>query len=212
MNTKEDYSDNEIIKILLIDLENCPNQINQLQNDIEEYTQVIICYAKTGVKIPLDWLESLSKAIVKNKLKIFKMTTGGKNSADFGICFFAGSLMHQFQNKAHFVIISNDLDLDHVVNLLISQGCTAERVGVAKEKNSQPLVAIHSYCKYLITNNKNRPQKKDTLLNSIKSILKNYPESSEDVFKFLTKHKVFIIRENKVSYNDKKLAEIVNHK
>jgi len=212
MDTNEDSNHNEIIKILLIDLENCPNQIHQLQNNIEEYTQVIICYAKTGVKIPLDWLKSLSTAVNKNRLKIFKMTNGGKNSADFGICFFAGSLMQQFKNKAHFVIVSNDSDLDHVVNLLISQGCTAERIGSIKEKNSLPLDAVHSYCKYLISNSENRPSKRDTLLNSIKSILKNYPESSEVVFKFLIKYKVFIITENKVSYNDKKLAEIVHQK
>jgi len=111
-------SEDEIIKILLIDLENCPNQILQLQENLEEYTQVIICYAKTGVKIPLDWLMPLSLTISQDKLKIFKMTNIGKNSADFGICFFAGSLMEKFQKKASFVIISNDTDLDHVVNLL----------------------------------------------------------------------------------------------
>ncbi|MDQ7090637.1 MAG: PIN domain-containing protein [Methylococcales bacterium] len=211
MNIQQDSCNDEIIKILLIDLENCPCQIHQLQNDIEEYTQVIICYAKTGVKIPLDWLESLSSAVNKNKLKIFKMAHVGKNSADFGICFFAGALMQEFQNKAHFVIISNDLDLDHVVSLLISQGCTAERVGLIKEKNNLPLVAIHSYCKYLMTNNINRPSKEETLLNSIKSILKNHQESPEVVFKFLIKHKVIVIKENKVIYNDNKIAEIVYH-
>ena len=50
------------------------------------------------------------------------MTSGGKNSADFGICFFAGVLMQQLPKETHFVIISNDTDLDHVVNLLKGQG------------------------------------------------------------------------------------------
>ena len=209
MNTEKDLSDDKVVKFLLIDLENCPNQIQQLQNNIAEYTQVIICYAKTGVKIPLDWLEPLSVAINNNRLKVYKMTTIGKNSADFGLCFFAGSLIQQYQNKAHFVIISNDSDLDHVVNLLVSQGCTAERIGRTKEKNDLPLVAIHAYCEYLMRNTKSRPSKKETLQNSINSVLKDYPESSEAVFKFLINHKVFIINDNKVSYNDKKLAEIV---
>jgi len=55
MFSMEESKDNndEITKVLLIDLENCPNQILQLQENLEEYTQVIICYAKTGVKIPL---------------------------------------------------------------------------------------------------------------------------------------------------------------
>jgi hypothetical protein len=113
--------DDEIGRVLLIDLENCPDQISQLQEKLEQFSQVVICYAQSGAKIPLDWLIPLSGTVSSNKLKIFKMTNGGKNAADFGICFFAGVLMQQLHKQTHFVIISNDTDLDHVVNLLKSQ-------------------------------------------------------------------------------------------
>ena len=123
-------------KILLIDLENCPNQIQQLPKSLIEYTQVVICYAHSTAKIPLDWLMPLNDTINNNKLKIYKMATTGKNSADFGICFFAGMLMQQMPEESHFVIMSDDTDLDHVVNLLNSQNRTAQRIGVRKEEKS----------------------------------------------------------------------------
>lgn len=214
-----DRDNGEIGKILLIDLENCPDRINQLQQSLEQFSQVVICYAQTGAKIPLDWLIPLSAAISSNKLKIFKMTTGGKNAADFGICFFAGVLMQQLHKETHFVIVSNDTDLDFVVNLLKSQGRSAERIGTqkgekktanSKVESTASVLSIKVYCMHLITYSKNRPAKKDTLLNSIKNKFKNVPESAEEVFKLLIAQGVVTISENKVSYNDKKIKEIAN--
>jgi len=203
----------ENIKILLIDLENCPNQIHQLQENLEEYTKVIICYAKTGVKIPLDWLIPLSAVVNENKLNVFKMANIGKNSADFGISFFAGSLMQEFQKKAHFVIISNDTDLDHVVNLLLSQGCTAERIGLKKDtvvvSNNSKLSALQLYCTHLVAHSTNRPSKKETLLNSIKNKLKDKPEEAKDILQELMKSKALMIVEKKVLYNDNKINEVI---
>jgi len=116
-------------KVLLIDLENCPNQLHHLPSDLANYTQVVICYAQSASKIPLNWLVPLSTAISANKLKIQKMERAGKNSADFGICFLAGALMHELPENTHFVIVSNDTDLDHTVHLLKSNGRSSERVG-----------------------------------------------------------------------------------
>ncbi len=198
------------IKILLIDLENCPNQIGQLQNDLTQYTQVIICYAKTEVKIPLEWLTPLSKTVVENKLKIYKMTQVGKNSADFGICFFAGMLMQQFQKAANFTIISNDKDLNHVVNLLISQGCHAKRVGIKKKESptttKKPIKVspIKSYCIHLSAHPKSRPSKKETLLNSIQNCFKQDKLIvTDNILKLLITKKALSIVENKVIYHNK---------
>ncbi|MCP5197048.1 MAG: NYN domain-containing protein [Gammaproteobacteria bacterium] len=208
---------NEIAKVLLIDLENCPNQIYQLQKNLEQFSQVIICYAKSGAKIPLDWLMPLSVTVNENKLRIFKMTNGGKNAADFGICFFAGVLMEQLQRETHFVIISNDTDLDHVVNLLKNQGRSAERIGTKKEDkpiiNTADVVSlspIKTYCMHLIACSKNRPAKKDTLFNSIKSKFKDAPEIAAEVFRLLTVQGAVTVSENKVSYNDKKIKELTS--
>jgi hypothetical protein len=206
----------DVARVLLIDLENCPNQIHQLQKNLEQFSQVVICYAQSGAKIPLDWLMPLSATVNANKLKIFRMANGGKNAADFGICFFAGALMQQLKQETHFVIISNDTDLDHVVNLLKSQGRSAERVGTKKEEKpvivtaTASLSPIKTYCMHLVTYSKNRPAKKDTLLNSIKNKFKDSPETAAEVFKLLTTQSAVIVSENKVSYNDKKIKELAS--
>jgi len=59
-----------------------------------------------------------------------------------------------------------------VVNLLLSQGCTAERIGLKKDiviaSNNSGLSGLQLYCTHLVTRN-NRPSKESTLSNSIKS-------------------------------------------
>lgn len=214
-------NDDNISRVLLIDLENCPGQIAQLQENLKQFSQVVICYVQTGAKIPLDWLIPLSVTVSSNKLRIFKMTGGGKNAADFGICFFAGVLMKELHKETHFVIISNDADLDHVVNLLKGQGRSAERIGNKKEEKETTIKVtkttveatvlsspIKIYCMHLITYSKNRPARKDTLLNSIKNKFKDYPEAVAEVFRLLTIQGAVTISDNKVSYNDKKIKEL----
>ncbi len=220
-NHSINQNDDEIGRVLLIDLENCPDQISQLQEKLEQFSQVVICYAQTGAKIPLDWLIPLSATVISNKLKIFKMTNGGKNAADFGICFFAGVLMQQLHKETHFEIISNDTDLDHVVNLLRSQGRSAERISTKKEENKTSTVTktivestdfvspIKTYCTYLVTYSQNRPAKKDTLINSIRSKFKESPQTAVEVLKLLTTRGAISISDNKVSYNDHKINELL---
>jgi len=218
-NQNINQSINKIARVLLIDLENCPNQIHHLQKDLEQFSQVVICYAQSGAKIPLDWLMPLSTTVNANKLMIFKMTNGGKNAADFGICFFAGVLMQQLKQETHFVIVSNDTDLDHVVNLLKSQGRSAERVGTEKEEKTTNIPTVTTtlspspikiYCMHLVTYSTNRPAKKDTLLKSIETKFKDTPNIAAEVFKALTTQGIITTLENKVSYNDKKIKEIAN--
>lgn len=213
-------------KVLLIDLENYPKQINELPNILNEYHQVIICYAQSNARIPIDWLMPLNDTINKAQLKIFRMTSNGKNAADFGISFYAGMLMSQLPPHAHFVIMSDDQDLDHVVNLLKSQQRSAERLGMRCEQKAvslqstnteitapiqvkdavMPLVRI--YCTYLVTNQKNRPAKKETLLNSIKNKLDEHKNQADAVFQALVKLKALQIQETKVQYFDKKIVEL----
>ena len=156
----------------------------------------------------------LSAMINVGKLKIFKMPNSGKNAADFGISFYAGVLTQQLQQEVKFVIVSNDKDLDHVVNLLKSQGRSAERIGTKKEEKQvndevlSTLSPIKTYCKHLITYSKNRPAKKDTLLNSIKNKFKGAPVTAAEVMQLLMEHNAIQIVEKKVSYNNKKIEEL----
>ncbi len=219
-----DISENNVIpKVLLIDLENCPNQIEKLLNNLESFSIVIICYAQTGAKIPLDWLIPLNSAINNQQLKTIKMPNKGKNAADFGISFFAGVFMQQLPIQTHFVIISEDADLDHVVDLLKSQGRTAERINTKKpeiilNKNLETEItidlalAIKTYCELLLTNNNNRPAKPETLKNSIRVRFKDVSFKTEEIFNVLKEKTAINIVENKIVYNDKKLKELSKQK
>jgi hypothetical protein len=201
-------------KVLLIDLENCPNQLNSLPDDLANYTQVVICYAQSASKIPLNWLNPLSTAILADRLKVQKMERTGKNSADFGICFLAGALMQQLPKDTHFVIVSNDTDLDHVVHLLKTHGRTSERIGKShKEKEPTDSAtdtqssASALYCAHLIGHPKNRPAKASTLLNSIKN---KAPSTADLVYKDLIAKGAIQIVNTKVIYDDKKIKTIAN--
>ena len=99
---------NTASKVLLIDLENCPNQIQHIHENLAAFTRVVICYAQSTAKIPLDWLLPLNQTINQGRLKVIQMTTKGKNSADFGIAFFAGSLMNEMPPHTEFVILSDE--------------------------------------------------------------------------------------------------------
>ncbi|MGL4250434.1 MAG: PIN domain-containing protein [Aeromonas sp.] len=199
-------------KILLIDLENCASQIKCLDETVSEYELVVICYAQSYAKIPLDWLMPLHDTINKGRLKIFKMANAGKNAADFGISFYAGMLMQQLPADVHFVIMSNDTGLDHVVSLLQSQNRAAERIGTAKDESrlatqNADVLLLKNYCSHLLMYKSNRPSKRDSLLNSINSKFKESPPIGNRLLLVLEKTGVLSMQEGKINYNEKKILE-----
>jgi len=201
-------------KVLLIDLENCPSQINVLNETLNEYAQVVICYAQTGSKIPLDWLMPLNEIINSGRLKIFKMANAGKNSADFGISFYAGVLMQQLPIDTHFVIMSNDTGLEHVVSLLRNQNRVAERIGTKKDESrltatsGVDALVLKKICSHLLTYKNNRPANKGSLLNSINSKFKEMPSIGGSILLVLEKTGVVSLQSDKVIYNEKKMLEL----
>ncbi len=202
--------DEIITQVLLIDLENCPNQINQLMNHLDEYSHIVICYAQSGAKVPVDWIMPLTTTINSNRLKLVKMPEVGKNAADFGIAFWAGVLMAQLPENTHFDIISNDTDLDYAVSLLTNQNRSAERLGIKKSSEPETQVLtpetpnyLKEYCFHLLSHSK--PAKKETLLNSIKAKFKVDDNNANRIFEILVKHSVISINESKINYNQEKL-------
>ncbi len=200
-------------QILLIDLENCPSQLSVLLKDLEQYQQVIICYAQTGAKIPLDWLMPLNEMINQHRLKIIKMPNTGKNAADFGICFLAGMLMAEQPQNTHFVIMSNDSDLDHTIKLLKSYGRTAERISLKKEEVTTTIVNIKEttlkgYCQKLIIQQKNRPSSPTSLLNSLRSYYGQDLNAAESSFnQLLELGLITLTANNKVTYHDNNISQ-----
>lgn len=192
-------------RALLIDLDNCPKQIDELPQVLTGFARAIACYGSAEPKVHLSLLTLLAPALHEEKLKIIKMEKRGKNAADFGLAFWAGRLTAEMPAETEFLILSQDTDLDHVVNLLRGLGRKVERIDgktaqleirekpvaaksrqtVAK-KSSADFVAEYG-AKYLQTG-KPRPTKKNTLLNSIKSAFKNKKEiKPEEVLQGLLK-------------------------
>ncbi len=206
-------------QVLLIDLENCPSQINVLLKDLEQFSQVLICYAQSGAKIPLDWLIPLTAMVNAERLKIIKMPSSGKNAADFGICFFAGALMQQLPESTHFVIMSEDADLDHVIKLLRSQGRTAARINVKKEEKiaaatvaASPSIDVftQTYCQKILINAKNRPSTKKALMNSLTAHCAQNIEKAEKVFQQLSQSSAITLGANEaLTYHEAKLSHLV---
>lgn len=205
-------------KVLLIDLENCPSQINDLLAKLGSYSQIVICYAQSGAKVPLDWLMPLSEAIGSQRLKIIKMASVGKNAADFGICFFAGVLMQQFPPRTSFTILSDDTDLDHVVRLLTGEGRQAARVGGKKEDN-KPAAAVvaaetevprtmASFCAALLAHPNNRPVKEEALLNHLRSHFRQSQSLAEHICKQLVQGGAVELSDGKVRYVDARLKAL----
>jgi hypothetical protein len=209
-------------RVLMIDLENCPSQLNELMEDVNQYSQVVVCYAQCGAKIPLDWLVPLTKTVSENRLRIVKMAKGGKNSADFGLSFLAGVLMAHLPLEAHFDIVSNDSDLDHVIDLLKSHGREAQRLGTKKitqvasiessttDKNATEQNYLQEYCSHLVKHSKSRPAKQETLLNNIKSKFKAEGIDPEKFLNELFKMKVISLKDKKINYNQLLIEQIAD--
>ena len=207
-------------RVLLIDLENYPSQIYTLMDDLDTYTQVVICYAQTGAKVPIDWLMRLTTAVNNNRLTLFKVPSTGKNAADFGITFWAGKLMAELPIETHFDIVSNDTDLDHLISLLLSEQRSAVRISSKKEDTSicsknienteNHEIYSHQYCLYLYNHKGGKPAKKETLLNDINARLKANNVDCNKVIEQLVKKGVITLNENKVTYNQSKLNTVAN--
>jgi len=123
-----------IQKVLIIDLENCQNQIKELINHLKNFSHIIICYTKTTTTIPFDWILPIHEAIKRERLKITKVPEG-KNAADFEIAFQSIEMMKRLQKETQFTILSDDKDFDNVVNFLKRKGRKAERITGKQKEN-----------------------------------------------------------------------------
>ncbi|MBF0132779.1 MAG: hypothetical protein HQL75_09365 [Magnetococcales bacterium] len=169
-------------QVLLIDLDNCPKEVEKLPQALADFLRIIVCYGGIDPKVPLSLVTVLATAIHEGKLELVGMKRGGKNAADFGLAFYAGRLVSEAPVEAEFTILSDDTDLDHVVDLLTSSGRKAKRLNGKKpvrnsgnvqveSQNGQALLddIVDEYLETHIFSNKPRPAKKSTLTNSIKA-------------------------------------------
>lgn len=205
----------ENVSVLLIDLDNCPNQIEQLAQNLEKYARIIVCYGSQPPKISLNLALLLANPIYHKRLEFVGMQKSGKNAADFGLCFYAGRLSAQLSvEQTEYLIVSNDTDLDHAVNLLIQQGCKAKRIGNKPTSESAILdltiiddlpqkitLIAEEYRSKKGTHFKSRPAKKAALLNDIRAFCRNkFPNHEQEIFDFLEQQAYFKVEGKKIIY------------
>jgi hypothetical protein len=187
-------------RALLIDLDNCPKQIDLLHQALAGITRAVACYGSVEPKVQVGLVPLLAAAINEGKLDIVKMEKRGRNAADFGLAFWAGRLAAELPPETEFLILSQDGDLDHVVSLLRSAGRKVERLDgktskieiapkPASAKSHQPATTtikrslddfVRDYCRQHLKTGKARPAKKTTLMNSIKSCFKKHKDANPE--------------------------------
>ncbi|MBI5545647.1 MAG: hypothetical protein HY901_17305 [Deltaproteobacteria bacterium] len=165
-------------RALLIDLDNCMQQLAQLPDALQSYSRVIACFGGAEPRVPLKLVPLFAAAISAGTLEIVSMPKKGKNAADFGLAFWAGRLVAELPANTSFAVLSRDADLDHVVELLKMAGRHAVRVSDAKPSipASQPFIssreideAAGEYRSAVLDSVTSRPSKKAALRNSIKA-------------------------------------------
>jgi len=210
-------------RALLIDLDNCPKQIDLIHEALAGITRAVACYGSVEPKVQVGLVPLLAAAINAGKLEIIGMEKSGKNAADFGLAFWAGKLTAELPPETEFLILSQDGDLDHVVNLLRSLGRKVERIDGKSSKleladrkpaaaSRQPTVSTatkrssgefaEDYYRQQLQTGKPRPTRKTKLLNSIKTKFKKRKEiKPEEVVQALLERGIIAIDEKgRVTY------------
>jgi hypothetical protein len=205
------------VRALLIDLDNCPRQIERLPETLTEYARVIACYGGTEPKVPLGMVPLLATAIHEGRLAIIGMQKKGKNAADFGLAFWAGHLAAEMPPDTEFLILSQDTDLDHVVHMLQGARRRVERHDGKVHRTTKRVVThsaesqqvetdgdvVTEYCTVYLQPARSRPVRKVTLSNSIRAFCKNHKKNikPEEILRGLVARGVVVIDENsRVTY------------
>jgi hypothetical protein len=202
-------------RALLIDLDNCPRQIDCLPETLMEYARVIACYGGTEPKVPLSMVPLLATAIHEGRLAIIGMRKKGKNAADFGLAFWAGRLAAEMPPDTEFLILSQDTDLDHVVHMLQGANRWVERLDgkvhrtkrISTDLPEQQVETdgdvVTEYCTVYLQPARSRPVRKVTLSNSIRAFCKNHKKNikPEEILHGLVACGVVVIDDNgRVTY------------
>jgi len=211
--------------ILLLDIENQPKKVRELNFLLKQYSQVILVYANSNLNIALDDLMELSLAIQDKRLLIIKMPKTGANSADFGLTFIAGRLSVQLEKGSSIDVMSNDTAMSYAVELLDQVGIQstllkqlpepvkAEQSQLAVQeikKQSEPQIEVNvDIKKVLRLLTKNQPKKPKSLIKSLMSWCKINLQQAENLLEKLQQIKVVVIEQNKCEYNKKQLKKVL---
>lgn len=115
-------------KILLLDAENNTKTSAQILDLFSEYQYVYIVYAMLKTNFDMDMVVSLSYLIQQERLFIHKMSKPGKNSADLGLAYIAGTLVHTCAPDDEIHIMSADKMMLNIVCMLQANNIKAVQI------------------------------------------------------------------------------------
>lgn len=221
-------------KILLLDIENCPHSSERLLAQLKQYAQVCLVYAKSNMSLSLDDLVQFEPYLRDQRLKLLKMPTVGKDSADFGLAFLAGRLS-QYHNpsEAAFDVFSNDRAIGYIVELLQQFGFNAvhlksevvvpvappsntAQIELPIKKNKEKTETIPTFkieqhlqklAEVLV---KNQPKTTTALCNGIRAWLKIEHQQANALMLFMQQQKIIQIQNKTVAYQKQKLKQIIH--
>lgn len=164
------HASNDRRSVLMIDLDNCPHEILDLESSAAHYDLIVASHGTQEPRVPLGIAAVIGQLIAQGRIEIWAMPAG-KNSADFGLTFLAGRLSANQASHTHFEIASKDKDLDHAVALLRRSGFTAARIDssiatfVHSDDRDDVSTAAAALAHSLSGNGaKSRPKKKKALI------------------------------------------------
>ncbi len=169
--------------VLLIDVDNCPNEVGNLHELVDRFDRVIAAYAGASPKVPLSLVALLAEALAGGTLDLVGIDHKRKNAADFALAFQAGRLSVEMPQNTEFVVLSDDSDLDNVVDLLRKHGFSVCRSRSAKWDAAVQVdyvLATRQYYEGRLVKGLSQPRRRATLRKSIRSFFKTQPEIEPD--------------------------------
>lgn len=169
--------------VLLVDVDNCPNEVGNLHELVDRFDRVIAAYAGASPKVPLSLVSLLAEALAGGSLELIGIDRKRKNAADFALAFQAGRLSLEMPPDTEFVVLSDDSDLDNVVDLLRKHGFSVCRSRSAKWDGAVQVdyvMATRQYYEGRLVKGLTQPKRRATLRKSIRSFFKKQPEIEPD--------------------------------
>ena len=123
---------NENKKALIVDVENIAahnviDDFEKIFNLFNVYDKIllILSHDTRKFKLNLEQILKLNNLIVTSKLNLILIPLNGKNSADYGIIYYAGQISVDY-TEIH--ILSGDRIFDHLTNILRSNNRIGKRI------------------------------------------------------------------------------------
>ena len=200
VNYSNEYGENLMKKILLLDVENNTKTSAQILELFNEYQYVYIVYAMLKTNFDIDMVVKLSHFIQQERLFIHKMSKTGKNSADLGLAYIAGTLAHTCESDDEIHIMSADKMMSNIIGML-----QAQKVNAIQILPFEP-PAANAPCLDKLENSHSTTKKAPVLLDPLPSPAQNvaFPKTTKSTTSAINPSKKRDTKTNNSLKNEKK--------